>query len=261
MRGEAEEMGAVTDDRFDYLPGIKYLFTTRNGPALGGPLDFDHRKGDDRLVTRSYETAAAYFGVPTSSIFVMRQEHGDAIAAFRSLPKPESMRAAIEVDGVVAGYPGLVLVVLTADCLPILLADTRRGVVAAVHAGWKGTVLGIAGKAARTMEVLFGSDPADIHAALGPAIGRCCYEVGPEVVAAARDAFPFAEEYLDLKGDGKAMLDLVGINRRLLSVSGVDRDRISSIDLCTKCRDDLFYSYRREGEKTGRMLSGIMLKG
>ena len=253
-------MEAVTDDRFDYLPGIRYLFTTRNGPVRVGPFDFDHRKGDNPVVKKSYGAAAAYFGVEVSRIFVMRQAHGDGVAVFRGFPDPPQVRATIEVDAVVTDLSGLVLSVLTADCLPILIADTEKRVIAAVHAGWRGTLLGIAGKAVRTMGAIFGSNPADIAAVLGPAIGRCCYEVGPEVTGAALDAFPFAGEYLELKEDGSGMLDLVGINRRLLMTTGIPRDQISSIDLCTRCRGDLFYSYRREGEGTGRMFSGVMLE-
>ena len=110
------------------------------------------------------------------------------------------------------------------------------------------------------MEAVFGSKPGDIFAALGPCIGRCCYEVGPEVIRDVREAFPFGDDHIETKPDGKGMLDLVGLNRGALVRAGLSPDQIWSADLCTYCREDLFYSYRREGEGTGRMLAGIMIE-
>ncbi len=240
---------------------IRRLFTTKKASAGGGSLlDFDHRKGDNRTVLESYEAAADWFGVGASSIFVMRQVHGGDIAVLRELPDPSRMRAAVAVDGVVTECGRLVLTVLTADCLPILLADPRRHVIAAVHAGWRSSVAGIARKAVETMASAFGSDPADIVAALGPAIGACCFEVGPEVVAAVREAFGFADDHIEPKTGGKGMLDLVGLNRAVLTEAGLPATGIASADLCTYCHEDLFYSYRRDGEATGRMLAGIMIE-
>jgi hypothetical protein len=252
----------LTIDAFDEQALVRYLFTARTAHPSGGPaLDFDHRKGDNRTVRESFEAAARSFGVEQSALFVMRQVHGDDIAVIRDFPDLSDLRARIEVDAAVTTLPGLVLSVLTADCLPILMVDTNRKVIAAVHAGWRGTVLGIAQKTVQTITEAFGSSPRDIAAALGPAIGRCCYEVGEEVVDEARRAFPFGGDFFETSGDGKAMMDLAGLNRRLLVDVGVGPDRIHSIDLCTRCHGELFYSYRREGAETGRMLAGIMLKG
>lgn len=238
---------------------IRCLFSARKGGTA--ELDFDHRKGDNPAVAESYGAAAGWFGVEASSIYVMRQVHGDDITVIREIPEPSLMRAAVPADGTVTDRPGLVLTVLTADCLPILLADRKRRVVAAVHAGWRGTVAGIARKAVGTMAAVFGSDPGDVFAALGPSIAKCCYEVGPEVIGAVRSAFDFADDHIETKTGGKAMLDLVGLNRAALARAGLSTDRIRSADLCTNCSDDLFYSYRREGEGTGRMLAGIMIEG
>jgi YfiH family protein len=240
--------------------GIRCLFTTMRNSAGDAVLDFDHRKGDVPAVRESYRAAADWFGVDASSIFVMRQVHGDDITVIRKLPDPSQMRAAVPADGAVTDLPGLVLTVLTADCLPILLADPKRRVVAAVHAGWRSSVVGIAEKAVGVMREVLGCEPADICAALGPAIGPCCFEVGPEVAEAARDAFGFADDYLVRKPGGKAMLDLAGLNRAVLVAAGVRAGAIRSADLCTYCNDDLFHSYRRQGEGTGRMLAGIMIE-
>jgi polyphenol oxidase len=239
---------------------IRFLFTTRKGGTAGTELDFDHRKGDNPAVESSYGAAAGWFGVPVPSIFVMRQVHGDAVEVIRDIPDPSRMRAVVPVDGAVTDFPGLVLTVLTADCLPILMADRKRCVTAAVHAGWRGTVAGIAQKAVMTMADVFGSDPRDIIAALGPCIGRCCYEVGAEVIDAVRAAFPFDGDHIKARPGPKAMLDLAGLNRAALVRAGLSPGNILSVGLCTYCRDDLFYSYRREGEGTGRMLAGIMIE-
>lgn len=239
---------------------IRCLFSTRRTATGGAALDFDHRKGDNPAVGESYDAAAGWFGVPVSSVFVMRQVHGGDVTVLREIPEPLRMRAAISVDATVTDRHGLVLTVLTADCLPILMSDRKRGVVAAVHAGWRSTTAGIAQKAVTTMAAVFGSEPADIFAALGPCIGRCCFEVGPEVIRDVRAAFPFGDDYIETKSDGKGMLDLAGLNRGVLVQAGLSPDHIWSAGLCTYCREDLFYSYRREGEGTGRMLAGIMIE-
>jgi len=246
----------LTDER-----KVRYLFSTRGGgPGEAAVLDFDHRKGDEPAVENSYRAAADWFGVATSSVFVMRQVHGDTVTVLRETPEPSRMRAAIAVDGAVTDLPGLVLTVLTADCLPILLFDRAKKVIAAVHAGWRGTVAGIAEKAVNTMTSAFGSSPGDIAAALGPCIGKCCYEVGAEVIDAARSAFAFADDYITVKTGTSGMLDLAGLNRGALITAGLSPDAIGSADLCTYCHGDLFFSYRRENEGTGRMLAGIMIE-
>jgi polyphenol oxidase len=260
--------GIMTPNRIIGVPAfppgdkgtIRCFFSTNKGGADGATaLDFDYRKGDNPAVERSYNAAADWFGVQASSIFVMRQVHGNTVAVIREVPEAARMRAALSVDGAVTDRPGLVLTVLTADCLPILLADKTKGVIAAVHAGWRGTVAGIARNAVKTMASVYGSAPGDIDAALGPCIGKCCYEVGPEVLRAVRAAFAFADDHIEMKAGTKGMLDLAGLNRGALAEAGLSPGKIHSADMCTYCRDDLFYSYRRQGEGTGRMLAAIMI--
>jgi len=142
--------------------------------------------------------------------------------------------------------------VRTADCVPILLLDTGKRAVAAVHAGWRGTVAGIVARAIEKMQSDFGSQPADIRAALGPCIRECCYEVGPEVAAQFRSLFP---EWPAVTG--KQHVDLVEANRRNLSAAGVPAAQIFDSGLCTACVAEHFFSYRREPQNPGRMLSAI----
>jgi YfiH family protein len=150
----------------------------------------------------------------------------------------------------------LVVGVTAADCVPILYVEPGRRVAAAVHAGWRGTAAGVAARAITRMQEEYGIAPSEVHAALGPSIGPCCYEVGHEV--AERIAAAWKEE---LKGAWRAMgvkgyLDLRALNRAQLIAGGVPARNIRQIGPCTACRVQLFFSYRKEG-KTGSQLSFI----
>jgi polyphenol oxidase len=148
-----------------------------------------------------------------------------------------------QADALVENRPGAVVGVKTADCIPVLLSDERNRAVAAVHAGWRGTVAHIVERAVEAMSVEFGTRAADLRAAIGPGIGKCCYEVGPEVSA-------------QFGLQGTAHLDLPGENRKQLINLGILADRVYVSDLCTMCRPE-FHSFRRDKEDAGRMYSFI----
>jgi hypothetical protein len=147
-----------------------------------------------------------------------------------------------EGDALLENTPGSVVAVKTADCLPILLVNGRHRAVAVVHAGWRGTAAGIAQRAVEAMRAQFGSLAGDLDAAIGPGIGKCCYEVGPEVAA------EFGQQ-------GRAHVDLAEANRRQLMDAGVTPERIYASNLCTMCRCEEFHSFRRDKEAAGRMYS------
>lgn len=149
-----------------------------------------------------------------------------------------------EADALLEHAPGHTVAVKTADCIPILLADSRHRAVAAVHAGWRGTVARIAAAAVEAMRERYGTDPADLYAAIGPGIGECCFEVGPEVAA------HFGRE-------GRVHLDLASVNREQLAAAGLPVARIYVAQLCTVCDAGHFHSFRRDREAAGRMLSFI----
>jgi hypothetical protein len=155
-----------------------------------------------------------------------------------------------EGDALLEDTPGAVVAVKTADCIPVLLVDEKRRAVAAVHAGWRGTAAGIVTQAVARMREQYGSRAEDLHAAIGPGIGKCCYEVGPEVAAR------FAEQ-------GRAHIDLAGTNRRQLLAAGVTPGRIYASNLCTQCMPAEFHSFRRDKEASGRLYSfaGILPPG
>ena len=145
-------------------------------------------------------------------------------------------------DALLENTPGAIVAVRTADCIPVLLVDERLRAVAAVHAGWRGTAACIVQRALESMRERFGTSPADLHAAIGPGIGPCCYEVGPEVAA-------------QFGAQGRTHIDLAGANRRQLVEAGVTPGRIYASNLCTMCRPEDFYSFRRDGEAAGRLFS------
>ncbi len=147
-----------------------------------------------------------------------------------------------EGDALIENQPGSVVAVKTADCIPILLVDERLRSVAAVHAGWRGTVARIAACAVAAMGRHFGTRPEDLHAAIGPGIGKCCYEVGADVAA-------------QFGGQGRGHVDLPGANRLQLEEAGVTPGRIYASNLCTMCNPEEFDSFRRDREAAGRMYS------
>ncbi len=160
-----------------------------------------------------------------------------------------------EGDALISNQPGITLSVRTADCLPILMADTRNLAVAAVHAGWRGTLLEIVPKTVQAMGEQFGTRPDDLVIAVGPGIGACCFEVGPDVASQFSALFP---ERVDL--NRKTKIDLVETNLRLLGRNDGRMRQIATSGLCTCCQPNLFHSYRRDRDQAGRMVSAIRLR-
>jgi polyphenol oxidase len=211
----------------------------------------------------------------------LRQIHSD-VAHRVDAASIETGKNAPQGDTLYTRDPGVLLAVQTADCIPILLADTKRRAIAAIHAGWRGTLRRIAAKTLGRMHMEFGTQPEDVIAALGPGIGRCCYEVGSEVARDFDAQFPNAREWFDGPFDALASgendpnwlpwltmkppghqppplrvhLDLIAANRAILAEAGIPARQISSSGYCTACRTDLFFSYRRE-RTTGRMMAAI----
>jgi polyphenol oxidase len=180
----------------------------------------------------------------------LRQVHSNRVLNADGLRDREE-----EGDALITDKTGKSIGIRTADCVPILLLDAKNRVVAAVHAGWRGTAAEVVKSTIAAMTDRFRSQPEDIHAALGPCIRGCCYEVGEEVARKFSDQFP------EWRVEDEAMkrhLDLAGINRRQLESSGVHADRIFDSGLCTACQSGQFFSYRREPENPGRMVAAIV---
>ncbi|MBN1548690.1 MAG: peptidoglycan editing factor PgeF [Syntrophaceae bacterium] len=245
--------------RFDFLT---HAFCTRLGgtsPAPFASLNVSVRRGDrPENVRRNREIIAQAFGFSANRLVLAHQVHGDD---FHILTEQDSFPLfnILEGDGFITDRPGVVLCVKTADCVPVLLADVKKQVVAAVHAGWRGTALGIAGKAVRIFQERFASAPEDLWSAIGPAIGPCCYEVDEKVRHQFKN-HPGGEKFLQAAAKPDHwMLDLVLANRLQLETAGVAAAQISTSAICTSCRQDAFFSHRRDGETTGRQLNFIAI--
>jgi len=231
---------------------IKHAFLTRQGGVSLPPyhsLNWGSHNGDlEEHAIQNRKRTALSFGVDSDRFFLLRQIHRDGVLLLRgpieNIPPPS------EYDAVITDASNLFIGILTADCLPILIADTTKRVIAAVHAGREGTALHIVKHVLKKMEETFNCSPGDLLIALGPSVGSCCYEIDDRVFQPEWKPFSISKE------GGKWWVDLARINISLLKTEGVSDDQISWVDLCTCCHPDLFYSYRRDGQ-TGRQFSFI----
>lgn len=165
-----------------------------------------------------------------------------------------------DADALVTDREGICLMVFSADCVPVLLFDSVKKVIAAVHAGWRGTAAQIVVRTVEKMRERYGSCPADIRAGIGPSIGKCCFEVEEGVAAVFRQLFPAAGSIVSAgKVSGKYQVDLWEANRLELLTAGLKAENIEVAGLCTVCHPEQFFSYRRDGSKAGRFGAGIML--
>ncbi len=162
-------------------------------------------------------------------------------------------------DALVTDQPGVMVTVRTADCVPVLLHDPVRRVVAAIHAGWRGAVAGIVPKTVALLVSRFGATVKNMRMAIGPSAGPCCYEVDEPVLTRLRDVFPEWHSVVAPVNPQKARLDLRAFVRRQALADGLDAERIATVNACTICQPDLFFSYRREGVVKATMVSGIAL--
>lgn len=163
-----------------------------------------------------------------------------------------------DTDALVTADAGVCLMVLSADCVPILLYDPVKRVVGAVHAGWRGTAAQIVVAAVEVMREQFGCSPGDMFAGIGPSIGKCCFEVGEEVADCFRRLFPEAVVFAGKRPD-KFQVDLWEANRRELMEAGLKPEHIEVAGMCTVCHPERFFSYRRDGKAAGRFGAGIVL--
>ncbi|MBC7452035.1 MAG: peptidoglycan editing factor PgeF [Cytophagales bacterium] len=233
---------------------IKHLVSGRNPQFSNGTvpgLNFSFNVLDDPdRVTQNRTLIADIFGLTESPVIIPRQTHSDHIGIITH----ETIHNVWEdTDALITNISHVIIGVLSADCVPVLLADPMKGVVAAIHAGWKGTAKEIVPKTIQQMQALFHSDPKDIIAGIGPSISSQCYEVGADV------AVHFRASSKTEKDTGKSCIDLWKENETQLLQSGVPLQNISIAGLCTYRNPDLFYSARRDGLQTGRMASFISL--
>jgi len=296
-------LGWLEAVRLSKLPWLVHAFSTRRGghsqaPCAGLNLGFtesderarveqNRRRFLDQLGAKDFALASVR-QVHSSHSLVVTRDREDRLAyqwpgGEVCTPEANQLPAG---DGLMTSAPGILLTIRIADCLPLLLVDPTRRVVAAVHAGWRGALARIIEKAVGDMRRAFGSDPQELIAALGPSIRACCYEVGEEVVEAFHGGFADADRFFqppanrpEAAVDRRAILfesayppghapehvpaarlDLTAVTRHQLSTAGVRSANILAADYCTACRTDLFFSHRREGGSTGRQAAAIGIR-
>lgn len=248
--------------RFAHLPVAHGVAGRTGGVSTGryASLNLGPRSGDQlTAVATNRNRFLAAAGIGGLRVIAPRQVHSADVAVHRrgdALP-PSGV---FDGDGLVTDDSEVALMVLAADCAAVLLHDPVRSVVAAVHAGWRGTAGGMAAAGVRAMVEAFGCRPGDLRAGIGPAIGRCCYEVGADVARAVGAATPGGVEAIATwQPDGKARIDIATASAAQLLAAGLDPALVAVAGVCTACHTDLFYSHRREGESTGRFGAAISL--
>ena len=248
---------------------IVHFVSTREGGVSGGgqaSLNMGFMPADaSENVVANRVSLLSELGIPLDSVVSGEQRHTTNVAvvgeehAGRGARERESRLP--ETDALITAVPGVCLMVLAADCVPVLLYDTERYVVAAVHAGWRGTVGQIVRNVVERMNETYGCRPQDLRAGIGPAIGPCCYEVDEEVVELARSGLGDMDGLVEKGlGKGKYFLNLWEANRRQLVRAGVYSGRIEVAAMCTACHHDEFFSHRADKGDTGRFAAGIMLR-
>jgi polyphenol oxidase len=229
--------------------GFVHGFPTRHGgvsAARRASLNLGYRWGDvPENVAENRRRLAQAGGFDIEQLQTTRHVHGTRVwFVGEELPEPP------EFDVLVTARPGDTLGAFAADCIPILFCDPKARVVAAAHAGWRGTVAGIAAIAVRAMSERHGAHAEDVRVALGPSIGPCCFEVGSEVVQAFEEALPNRPGVV-VPGPNKPHIDLRVATRAFLEAAGVDPANIDSGPPCTKCNAEKFFSFRRDGQEGG----------
>jgi hypothetical protein len=267
------------------IPWLIHGFSTRLGGASRvygrNTLNLGFTKQDSRAAVERnrmvfLETLGAKTGKKLWPLVTVRQIHSDLIHCVEQVPDQP-----LAGDGLITAVPQLMLGILTADCIPVILVDTRKHAAGVFHAGWRGTVKRIVEKGVGEMIRCFGSKPRDLKAAIGPGVHNCCYTVGEEVRAQFESQFAYGDKlfhevkesdeirekypllFLTRRAPGHSelptniFLDLVEANRRQLMDAGIPPKNIATSSLCTSCRTDLLFSHRKEDGVTGRMMGAV----
>ena len=254
-------------DGIEAAGGAVHGFSTRKGGVSQGifaSLNLGLTRGDDpEHVRENYRRFLSAVGTMDKTTFAMcNQVHGDTVRTITTADVKSDLYGKLhyEADGMMTAIPGVALVVFSADCIPVLLYDPVRRVIAALHSGWRGTAAGIVTRAVERMEEVYGCRPENILAAIGPGIGPCCFETHEDVpnammAAVASPALPF----IKIKENGKFSVDLKGINAKRLELAGLAPDHIAVCGDCTACMEDKYWSHRRQGAERGSMAAVIEL--
>ena len=259
MNYHSHPLPHYTFTSLDTFPRLRHAVFTRHGgvsPPPWNSLNLGWSVGDDPArVEENYQRVARFLGVEREDLTTTWQVHGNRILVADEAHRGGSLGKA---DGLITQTPGIPLLQRYADCTPILVYDPIHHAVGIGHAGWRGVVARTAEALVQAMTQTFGSQPSEMVAGVGPAIGPCCYEVGPEVLAAIRDSQRDADALIrPSHRSGHGYLDLWEANARQLRDAGVNRVEVAG--LCTACHTDQFFSHRGDHGRSGRFAAVVML--
>lgn len=264
----ADSVPYLTYDSLSEITFINHAFSTKHGGVSEGEfesMNFAFNRGDNPdNVTQNYKRFCQSAGFEYETLTASAQDHNTVVRAVTEkdcgvgIYKPRDMES---VDALITNEKGVTLVTYYADCTPLFFVDTKNKAIGLAHAGWRGTVGRIGEKVVKKMTELYDTNPADIKAAIGPAISVCCYEVD----------YPCAENFLKLEGlesekfvfpkeNGKYMIDLLETNRQILVSCGVKPENITVSDVCTNCNSDLLWSHRATKGHRGTMCAFMCMK-
>lgn len=245
---------------------LQHFVTTRAGGISEHPFQYLnlglHTADNPEHVHANRSILAAKTGIAADKFLYASQVHSGDVKIIDSASVADGILTKTpQTDATITDIPGICLMVMVADCVPVLLFDPVKKVIAVIHAGWRGTVQHITSNTVSAMHSYFGCLPQNILAGIGPSIGPCCYEVGPEVREVVKKSFGTDMEYLKANPDSeKPYFDLWFANRKQLTDGGVRNENIEISEICTKCHSDIFFSSRADKGITGRFAAGIFLK-
>jgi YfiH family protein len=251
------EMTYVKVPQWGKYDGLLHGFMGRRGGKSVGRyagLNTSYRVGDDpKVVSQNVCDMKLAVGIHDGRIVTMRQVHGDNIVEITD----KKLKEAGECDGMITAESGVYLGILTADCVPLLMVAPKQKLAAAVHAGWRGTLAGIAAKAVQLFQTQYNVGASEIEVALGPSIDVCCYEVKDDVAGPLMQKWGKLTTPSIAVKDGKTFINLSRLNRDILRAAGVPGKQLFQVGPCTSCAADDFFSYRRERSETGRQISVV----
>jgi len=247
---------------------IYHFVSTRVGGFSNPPYDslnLGFHVGDNpEIVLKNRERLAIALGIPLNNFTTAKQVHDSNVEiiteALRGRGAVNFDTTVYATDAMVTDTPNICLTVLQADCVPLLFFDLKKKVIGVAHAGWKGTVRVVAQNTVKVLKEKFHCSPDDIFVGIGPSIGPCCYEIGPEVVIQIDKASHNKSDYIHETPDGKSYFNLWEANKMQLVQSGIPEKNIEIAKICTYCNHTVFFSYRHQQRETGRFGAGIMLK-
>jgi hypothetical protein len=248
---------------------ILHFITTRHGGYSEKPFhsfNLASHVGDrEEHVLKNRDRLAKSLGISTKSFIFTQQEHGTNVFLInnrKGLQNNKDLTNPVQIsDAMITAYRNICLLIFVADCVPVILFDYRKKVIALVHAGWKGTVGLITQKTIRLMQSHYHCRALDIICAIGPSIGPCCYQVGKDVLYKVKESFPKEQNLIRSFSNGERFFfDLWQANKIQLLSCGIPEEHIEIAYLCTSCHSNLFFSNRKEHQCTGRFAVGIMLR-